>query len=213
MAEKVALLLDGGFVQKLLRKQINSTINAGHVESLSKKLLAHQFAKDYALYRAFYYDCPPLSRTVRNPISKATLNFDATTVAANQRRLLNDIELKPNFAVRRGELLFHGWKLKKSAERALSKSTFTIADTHIQPFLQQKGADQRITLDLVGLAEKRLVNAVILVICDSDFVPVMKAVRREGLQVILFAFDHPVKPNLKQHSDFVIPASDISIPP
>lgn len=61
------------------------------------------------------------------------------------------------------------------------------------------------------MAAKRLVGAVVLVISDSDFVPIMKAIRRDGLRVILFAFNHPIKPELKAHADIVIPDGDIVI--
>ena len=211
MAEKVALLLDGGFVRPLLRKRLKAPASADAIEKLHWALLAHPSVMPYALYRTFFYDCNPFGGTVTNPISKAKINLGSSAVATRQRALLDSVELKPNFAVRRGELLCHGWRLKKSAISALSKGPLTLAADHIEPHIQQKGVDQRVSLDAVGLAAKKLVGAVVLVVCDSDFVPVMKAIRRDGLRVILFAFNHPIRSDPRAHSDIVIPDSEIAI--
>ena len=165
MAEKVAVLLDGGFVTKLLKRHLKAAPTADHIESFAAALLAHPYAKSYDLYRAFYYDCPPLGRTIQNPISNTSINLGASAVAARQRALLTEIELKPNFSVRRGELLCHGWRLRKSAISALKKGPLTIAANHIEPHLQQKGVDQKITLDLVSL----VVRHAPVFGCDGQF--------------------------------------------
>jgi uncharacterized LabA/DUF88 family protein len=211
MAEKVALLLDGGFVRPLLQKRLKTPASADAIEKLAWALLAHRCVMPYDLYRTFFYDCDPFGETVTNPISKAKIHLGSSPVAVRQRALLDSVELKPNFAVRRGQLLCHGWRLKKSAIFALSKGPLTLTEDHIEPHLQQKGVDQRVSLDAVGLAAKKLVGAVVLVVCDSDFVPVMKAIRREGLRVILFAFNQSIRPDLRAHSDIVIPDSEITI--
>ncbi len=54
------------------------------------------------------------------------------------------------------------------------------------------------------MALKRIVDKVVLVAGDSDFVAPMKFVRKEGLQVYLYTMGHKVKSRLIEHSDFVI---------
>ncbi|MGL4608381.1 MAG: NYN domain-containing protein [Trueperaceae bacterium] len=45
---------------------------------------------------------------------------------------------------------------------------------------------------------------IILVAADSDFVPIMKFARREGVQVVLVTMDHKlVKQELKEHADIL----------
>ena len=51
--------------------------------------------------------------------------------------------------------------------------------------MTQKGVDIRIGLDIAWISLKRVVDVIVLVTGDSDFVPVMKFARKEGLKVIL----------------------------
>ena len=51
--------------------------------------------------------------------------------------------------------------------------------------LKQKGVDMRIGLDIASLANKKLVDQIVLIAGDSDFVPAAKHARREGIDFIL----------------------------
>jgi uncharacterized LabA/DUF88 family protein len=70
--------------------------------------------------------------------------------------------------------------------------------------MAQKGVDIRIGLDMAWIALKRIADALVLVTGDSDFVPVMKFARREGLKVYLEAMGHGVRRELKAHADRVL---------
>jgi len=70
--------------------------------------------------------------------------------------------------------------------------------------MSQKCVDMKIGLDMAWLALRGIVDTVILVTSDSDFVPVMKFARREGLRVCLECLNHPVRPELKAHADIVL---------
>jgi uncharacterized LabA/DUF88 family protein len=60
----------------------------------------------------------------------------------------------------------------------------------------------KIGLDVAWLSSKGIVERIILVTADSDFVPAMKFARREGVQVILVTMGHMlVKRELKVHAD------------
>jgi uncharacterized LabA/DUF88 family protein len=69
--------------------------------------------------------------------------------------------------------------------------------------MRQKGVDIRIGLDIASLAYKRLVDQVVLVSADSDFVPAAKLARREGIDVILDPMWGNVNPKLFEHVDGV----------
>ena len=59
----------------------------------------------------------------------------------------------------------------------------------------------KIGLDVAWLSSKSIVERIILVTADSDFIPPMKFARREGVQVILVTLGHlQVKNELKEHA-------------
>ena len=59
----------------------------------------------------------------------------------------------------------------------------------------------RIGLDIASLAQKRLVDQIVLIAGDSDFVPAAKYARREGIDFILDPMWHPIKDSLNEHID------------
>ena len=108
------------------------------------------------------------------------------------------------FAVRRGVVSCQGWKLGDGALRSISKNPRAIAPHDLIPDLKQKGVDMRIGLDMAWLATKRIVEAVVLVTGDSDFIAAMKLARKEGLRIYLETMGHPVYVQLKVHADIVL---------
>lgn len=67
----------------------------------------------------------------------------------------------------------------------------------------QKGVDMKIGIDIVHLAYKRLVDQIILISGDSDFVPAAKLARREGVDFILDPMGAKVFDDLMLHVDGV----------
>ena len=59
----------------------------------------------------------------------------------------------------------------------------------------------KIGLDIASLSYKRLVDQIILIAGDSDFVPAAKHARREGIDFILDPMWHTIKPSLNEHID------------
>jgi len=51
----------------------------------------------------------------------------------------------------------------------------------------QKGVDTLLTMDLTDVTE-RDIKSIIVVICDTDFVPILNKIREIGIEVILFYF-------------------------
>ena len=74
----------------------------------------------------------------------------------------------------------------------------------------QKEVDIKIGLDVAWISSKRIVDRIILVTGDTDFVPAMKFARKEGVQVIIVCLmgnnareNDYLKSELKEHADEV----------
>jgi uncharacterized LabA/DUF88 family protein len=204
MPEKVVLLLDGGFVKKKIQAKTKTFPTDTDVIALCNAIMGKPRLQGRELFRVYYYDAPPLDGTAINPLDGTVVNFSTTSQASHNRALIDSLELKPDFAVRRGSLVQSGWKLGRNALRNLKKSGGTISAQDLVPDISQKGVDIRIGLDIASIALKRFAEILVLVTGDSDFVPPMKFARKEGLRVYLECLDHPVKRELKAHADIVL---------
>jgi uncharacterized LabA/DUF88 family protein len=205
MPEKVVILLDGGFVKKKLQQRSGHFPTKPDVVAVCTAIMQDPLLSAKELFRVYYYDAPPFEGTSTNPIDKSKINFSTTVQAGQNRSLIDGLELEPDFAVRRGALVQSGWKLGRSALRRLStSSTKSITAKDIVPDMAQKGVDIRIGLDMAWIALKHIADVLVLVTGDSDFVPVMKFARREGLKVYLQALGHGVRRELKAHADRVL---------
>jgi len=59
----------------------------------------------------------------------------------------------------------------------------------------------RIGLDIASLAYKKLVDKIVLISGDSDFVPAAKLARREGIDFVLDPMWNHINPDLHEHID------------
>ncbi|MCZ0943324.1 MAG: NYN domain-containing protein [Gammaproteobacteria bacterium] len=204
---RLAIMLDGGFFTKRFRTLHRTFPGAEDVSQFCKDLMAMECFQSYGLYRTFYYDADPHDGKAVNPISRQAIDFGRTGVANRHRALLDGLELVPDFAVRRGETLFRGWKLGEASLRAIQADpSVPVTDRSFVPNIVQKGVDMRIGLDMAALALKRLVCAVALVTGDADMVPALRFARREGLRTYLHTMGFTgVRRALKAHADIVVP--------
>ncbi len=76
-----------------------------------------------------------------------------------------------------------------------------IEEDDVKLDLTQKGVDMKIGIDICSLAIKKMVNQIILVAGDSDFVPAAKTARREGIDFILDPMWNHINENLYTHID------------
>jgi uncharacterized LabA/DUF88 family protein len=60
-----------------------------------------------------------------------------------------------------------------------------LEENDVEYDVKQKGVDMKIGLNIAAMAYKRLVDRIILISGDSDFVPAAKVARRQGIDVIL----------------------------
>ncbi len=110
--------------------------------------------------------------------------------------------------MRFGEVSFNGWTLKEQIlKNSLGADELVIKKDDLKPNVSQKGVDMRIGLDMASLALKKIADTIVLVTGDSDFVPSMKFVRREGAKIYLVPLKHRIKDALVEHADSILDIS------
>jgi uncharacterized LabA/DUF88 family protein len=203
---RYAILLDGGFlIRKLCERTRPRTFpDAADVEAVATAIAAHSCVAGLTRLRVYFYHAHPATGILRNPISGIETNLARTDVHHQHENILERLELRPDFALRLGNTSTREWKLGERALRSLLQSPRLIEPNDLIPNIEQKGVDLRIGLDIARLALTRSVQSIVAVTADSDFVPAFKFARREGLRVFLCHFDHPIKRELRAHTDDVI---------
>lgn len=202
-----AILLDGGFLTKKLFAKHGRDATADDVVAECDRLRALDLVKDYELLRIYYYDSYPASGKVAQPVSKTDFNLSTTDRYRKSQALFDTLILKPNFALRMGEVILSPdqWRIKpKVSKRLVRDGARPLVDDDFVLDLKQKGVDMRIGMDMARLCLRDMVRAIIVVTGDSDFVPAFKFVRREGVKVYLEPMGQNVRPELQQHSDIVL---------
>jgi uncharacterized LabA/DUF88 family protein len=204
MTKRFAILLDGGFVTKVLHFRNKSFPTSVEVEAECQRVIKSPHLAGYDLLRIYFYDAPPATGIVKNPIDGSELDLAKTKVFTSHESLLDKLELSPNFAVRRGEVLTRGWKLGKAALLELTKKPRPLGPRDFVPNIVQKGVDLRIGLDISRLALRDMVSAIVIVSGDSDLVPAFKFARREGVRIYLDHMGSSIRRDLKAHADIVL---------
>ncbi|MGH7906504.1 MAG: NYN domain-containing protein, partial [Candidatus Binataceae bacterium] len=157
-----------------------------------------------SLYRIFYYDAMPFEGEVANPMDGYSQNYKLTAQAKANRGLIDGLEQEADFAVRRGTLLRQGWKIRTKSLNEITRTQRGVVAKDLVPDFKQKGVDIRIGLDMAQIALNRLVDILVLVTGDSDFVPVMKFARTQGLKVYLETLGRSIRPEMRAHCDCVL---------
>lgn len=203
---RVAVLLDGKFVKKVLALRLKRFPTHTDVMAEVARMLATTHLAGHSLYRVFYYTAEPLTGTARHPLDGSAIDFAATPVFSANARLIDRLDHEPDVAVRRGTLVHRGWEVGHAAvAELLARRKTALLPDDVRPKIQQKGVDMRIGLDIASLALKRLVAAIVVVTGDADLVPAMKLARREGLRVFLDTLGRAsVRPELKIHADRIL---------
>lgn len=199
---RYAVLIDAGFLKPKLWPVRKEPITSEMVEQFVIALRNHPFLKDHRLHRIYFYDAKPLLSEAKHP-NGSVIEFGKTSTATNNQALHSGLEKSPYVALRFGELVHQGWRIKARLLRKANADTTFKADD-LEPNVQQKGVDMRIGLDIASLTLKKQVDIVVLVTGDSDFIPAMKFARREGAQLVLVTLGHGVREEVFQHADIVI---------
>lgn len=205
---KTAILVDGGFYRKQAKYLFGEKSPKDRAEELVKYCMRHIDKNDdgTSLYRIFYYDCRPSEKTIYNPLTGKSVNLKKSELYSWTNDFLKELTYKRKLALRMGELLESsaGYILKPDALKKLCRKEITVDDLTQDDFhldIQQKGVDMRIGIDISSLAQKRLVDKIVLIAGDSDFVPAAKHARREGVDFVLDPMWHTIKESLNEHID------------
>lgn len=208
---KTAILVDGGFYRKRAAAMWGKKTperRAAELISYCRDHLNHERKYDpgRGLYRIFYYDCPPLAKTVYHPLLMKGVDFRHSETFEWTNSFFDELKKQRKVALRLGELsdefasfLLSPEKLKKLCAGSISLNDLTEDDFRIS--FTQKGVDMKIGLDIASLSYKKQVDQIILIAGDSDFVPAAKLARREGIDLILDPMGHQIKANLFEHVD------------
>jgi hypothetical protein len=204
MNKRYVILLDGGFVTKRLRERLGRPPVSEDVLAECARIGSHPSVTGHDLLRVYFYDAPPADGVLVNPLDGSRLDLGESSTCAAARQLHDRLELCPDFALRMGEVVVHGWQVGSRARQDLTKTRRSLKPRDLVPVIQQKGVDLRIGLDIARLALRRLVELIVVVTGDSDLVPAFRFARREGIRVYLDHLGGPVRRQLKAHADRIL---------
>jgi len=206
-----AVLVDLGFFLPRYRSLIQVDASPPHTpkkvaRNLWRTALGHvNKASGEQLYRILVYDCAPLSKKAHNPVSGRAVDFSKVPAHQFRKALHRELVCLRKVALRLGELSDRRqWLLRDNITRRLLKGEIRVqdlAEDDVAYDVTQKGVDIKFGIDIASLAYKRLVEKVVLITGDSDFVPAAKLARREGLDVVLDPLWNHITPSLHEHID------------
>ena len=101
-----AVLIDGGFFLKRYRALRGNVPPQAAAKDLHRMCLEHlnQQRVKRRLYRIFFYDCPPLSKKVHNPVSRRPIDFSRTGLAMWRLDFHDELRNPQKVALRLGYL-------------------------------------------------------------------------------------------------------------
>lgn len=205
---KTAILVDGGYYRKRAIDLWGGKSPADRANEIHEYCMLHITAPDEPrdLYRIFYYDCPPMTKSMVHPLTKKTVDFSKLPGTKWSKLLHQSLAEKRKVALRMGELAESTatYVLKESAVAQLlnkTKTASTLTESDFRLDVKQKGVDMRIGLDVASLAQNRLVDQIVLIAGDSDFLPVVKMARKSGIDVLLDPMKQFPKRNMQEHVD------------
>lgn len=208
LTRKTAIIVDGGYYRVRAQDLWGKKAAQARADELYEYCLMHIKlpAEPRDLYRIFYYDCPPMMRSMIHPLTQKTIEYAKMTGKNWTEYFFNALLEKRKVALRMGELAESTAKyvLKDIVLEKLIAKEMTVDELKESDFwldVKQKGVDMRIGLDVALLAQNRLVDQVILIAGDSDFLPVVKMARKSGIDVLLDPMKQRTKKNMQEHVD------------
>ncbi|UOR37946.1 NYN domain-containing protein [Helicobacter pylori] len=218
MSKKVAILVDGDFFIRCYKSHLKKQ-SVDKYEDLNPERLAraiHTYClkhinkeNDEELYRIFFYDCKPLDKKVHYPHTQRALDLSKSSTYKERTALHKHLISKPCLALRLGYLDEKNakWVIRdQEKEKKLFKGENNITDFTDDDFIyhaKQKGVDIKIGLDIATLALKKLVQKIVLISGDSDFVPAAKLARVEGIIFTLDSMGNHIREDLEEHIDYL----------
>lgn len=216
ITRKTAILVDGGYYRVRSRDLWGPLSPTDRANELYQYCLLHITAPQEPrdLYRIFYYDCPPMTRAIRHPLTGNTIDYSTMSGTRWANDFFRQIVEKRKVALRMGELAEStaSFVLKDTALNDLlsgNKDVAGLTESDFRIDVKQKGVDMRIGLDVASLAENRIVDQIVLIAGDSDFLPVVKMARKSGIDVLLDPMKQFPKRNMQEHVDGIESFTDM----
>jgi uncharacterized LabA/DUF88 family protein len=207
---RTAILVDGGFYRKraiTIWGPRSPKDRAWELVKYCNQHLKENYDNDkHHLYRILYYDCPPITKQVYHPLLRRAVDFSKSDMFSWTNDFFDELKKKRKVALRLGTLSENwiNYTLKPEITKKLFTGTKQLSDIVEDDFvlsIRQKGVDMKIGIDISALAIKKLADQIVLIAGDSDFVPVAKLARREGLDFILDPLWATITPTLFEHID------------
>lgn len=226
MEIKTAILVDGSFfVQRanfFKRKYFASQadFSASQYIDILQGVIKRHLGSDqngrnphttHYLYRTFYYDSAPLDLSIHLPMvvpgeeNKRIEHFKNRPENICRQELLELLRSQRKVALRLGVIKHHKkWKIRDNAVKKILEGTLLVENLLNEHFYfesQQKGVDIKLGLDIATLAHDKLVDQIVLIAGDSDFVPAAKLARMKGIDFVLDCLRNNIDPSLTEHID------------
>lgn len=189
---KTAILVDGGFFRRRIRTQYGEHSPDETADALTNycRRHLHEHALTHELYRIFYYDCPPADNQVFHPLTGKSINLKTQDTYKWMHTFLNCLKRKRKVALRMGILDTDNtvYTLNYSAVKKLCAGTLDVSGLTDKDFfltVSQKGVDMKIGVDIATLSYNHLVDQIVLIGNDRDYIPAIKLARTAGIDVVL----------------------------
>ncbi|MFQ5600245.1 MAG: NYN domain-containing protein [Candidatus Krumholzibacteriia bacterium] len=155
-----AVYIDGGHLDRVVRHEFYGPEEENDYARIDYAKLVDFMIRPHELLRAYYYHCLPYRSRV--PTDEELDYHD------KQHRRFTRINYLPRFEWRQGYLAYRG-------RNAAGK-----------PIFEQKKIDCMLAVDMTLLALKGRITHAYLLASDRDYVPVVEAVKNEGIIVCLW---------------------------
>ncbi|HHC4760476.1 TPA: NYN domain-containing protein [Escherichia albertii] len=225
--KKTAVLIDGGYfirrIDYFLRKHFpGHELDSQQLVKIIWRIVkfhvevphgAHADREPLELYRIYYYDCPPLDKQIKYPLpdgdnkTPSTKNFKTHAPNVLRNKLHEELRKNRKTALRMGVLSNVGnWQIKEHTLKKLLRNEIQWSELTNDDFYyeyKQKAVDIKLGMDITILAHEKLVDVIVLIAGDADFVPAAKHARIKGVDFILDPMNQQVPPSLAEHVDGV----------
>lgn len=229
---RVAVLIDGSFFLKRLQFFKNTyygshpDLSAKDTTYILNKIIYKHLQSDNDkifnyLYRSFFYDAEPYTKKGHYPLPKPgqqhrqAIDFGKEPTAIFRGELLEELKRQPKLALRLGSLKTNGeWVLKKQVLQQLLANERSFDSLTNQDFsldIRQKGVDIKLGIDISTLSYQKLVDKIILIAGDTDFVPAAKLARTNGVEFVLDPLRNHIDESLHEHIDRLVNFDLVSI--
>lgn len=209
--KRTAIFVDGGFYRKRAARLWDKKTPEKRAAELYAYCMAHMSHEtkqdpERSLYRIFYYDCPPLEKTVYHPLLQRGIDFRHSETFSWTLAFFEQLKQQRKVALRLGQLSDSraGYNINQQKLKDLCANKIQISDLSEDDFsvtFEQKGVDMMIGVDIASVTFKHQVDQIILIAGDSDFVPASKLARREGIDFVLDPMWANIRDDLFEHID------------